>query len=224
MTWDAYEDECKYREGHSEDSEDSKGELGDYHDADRPPLTRWQDVFQTVRAGSRAERTELALVHDQNPAPAVAKLFATVHALQMPAEENAKTRHRCILFSSVKCLGGQHPHPEAHCTFHVGGHSCYSNDRPYLNAGELTALARHPQFELVVWPFRPSPSRRSASAPGPIRHHAYMAPRPNTPAARPRPGAKIPFPDYIPTPGHLASRASGERRLATPRQRAPILS
>ena len=152
MTWDAYEDECKYREGHSEDSEDSKGELGDYHDADRPILTRWQDVFQTVRSGSRAERTELALTHDQNPAPAVAKLFATVHALQMPAEENAKTRHRCILFSSVKCLGGQHPHPEAHCTFHVGGHSCYSNDRnSYLNSGELTVHWRDiPQFELDI--------------------------------------------------------------------------
>ena len=53
MTWDAYEDECKYREGHSEDSEDSKGALADYHDADRPILTRWQDVFQTVRSGSR---------------------------------------------------------------------------------------------------------------------------------------------------------------------------
>ena len=152
MTWDAYEDECKYREGHSEDSEDSKDALGDYHDADRPILTRWQDVFQTVRSGSRAERTELALVHDQNPAPAVAKLFATVHALQMPAEENAKTRHRCILFSSVKCLGGQHPHPEAHCTFHVGGHSCYSNDRnSYLNSGELTVHWRDiPQFELEI--------------------------------------------------------------------------
>ena len=152
MTWDAYEDECKYREGHSEDSEDSKDALGDYHDADRPILTRWQDVFQTVRSGSRAERTELALTHDQNPAPAVAKLFATVHALQMPAEENAKTRHRCILFSSVKCLGGQHPHPEAHCTFHVGGHSCYSNDRnSYLNSGELTVHWRDiPQFELDI--------------------------------------------------------------------------
>ena len=152
MTWDAYEDECKYREGHSEDSEDSKDALGDYHDAERPILTRWQDVFQTVRSGSRAERTELALTHDQNPAPAVAKLFATVHALQMPAEENAKTRHRCILFSSVKCLGGQHPHPEAHCTFHVGGHSCYSNDRnSYLNSGELTVHWRDiPQFELEI--------------------------------------------------------------------------
>merc|ERR1712072_337658 len=85
MTWEQYEDECEYWEGYEDDPE-YKGELDGYYDADRPPLTRWQDVFTMVRSRSlRDDGTELALTRDRsrNPKLPVAKIVATVHTLQI---------------------------------------------------------------------------------------------------------------------------------------------
>ena len=156
MTWEQYEDECEYWEGYEDDPE-YKGELDDYHDADRPPLTRWQDVFTMVRSRSlRDDGTELALTRDRsrNPKLPVAKIVATVHTLQMPAEENARDRRRCILFSDVRCLGGQGPvmHPEAMSNFHIGEHPWFSHNRDsYLNSGKLTVYWRDiSQFQLEI--------------------------------------------------------------------------
>ena len=51
----------------------------------------------------------------------------------------------------MKCLGGQHPHPEAHCTFHVGGHSRLPQRIELRQMGELTVHWRDIlQFELEI--------------------------------------------------------------------------
>ena len=75
-SWDSYKELC----------EDSKGDsvwalkIEDYHDSERPPLTRWQDVFTMLHANEVAQnksRTELHLTNDLYDLGSVAKIFVT---------------------------------------------------------------------------------------------------------------------------------------------------
>ena len=137
FSWDSYKELC----------EDNKGDsvwalnIEDYHDSERPPLTRWQDVFTMLHANEVAQnksRTELHLTNDLYDLGSVAKIFATfdetMHQWEDSDENNIKAwRH--FAMSSAWCPGTPpRSDPNTRCGLFLD--TC-QKDGSYLNRGEL---------------------------------------------------------------------------------------
>lgn len=138
MSWKMYEDECKYWVGHEEDSEDGyEGELEQYHDSTRSPLTRWQDVFTTIVGPEFTGDTCMQLADDQVDLGSVAKICATFEAAygawEDLSEKDMKDR-RFFELSSAWCHGTPTPDPNTDYTMWLG--TC-QKEGSYLNRGEL---------------------------------------------------------------------------------------